>query len=39
MVAGQASDDNAIGELAGRAEQDHLFVDGGRVPLAVRSGA
>lgn len=38
MVAGQAGDDDAVGELARGAEQDHLFVNGGRVPFAVGAG-
>ena len=29
----------AIGELTRGAEQDYLFVDGGRVPVLIRSSA
>lgn len=39
MVAGESGDDDAIGELAGWADQDHLFVNGGRVPHTVSTGA
>ena len=39
VVAEYASQDDAVGELAGGAEQDHLFVDGGRVPIPVGTGA
>lgn len=39
LIAEQAGNNNAVGELAGRAKQDHLFVDGGRGPLLIGSGA
>lgn len=39
VVARQAGYDDAVGELAGWAEQDHLFIDGGRIPLLVSTGA
>lgn len=35
VLAINARHDNAVGELAGWAEQDHLLPDGGRIPLAV----
>lgn len=39
MVSEQAGQYDAVGELAVGAEQDHLFVDAGRVPLTVRASA
>lgn len=38
LVAEQTGQDDAVAELAGRAEQDDLLVDGGRVPLTVGTG-
>ena len=34
-----AGEGDAVGELAGWAEQDYLFVDGGRIPVRVGPGA
>ena len=34
-----AGEGDAVGKLAGWAEQDDLFVDGGRVPVRIGSGA
>lgn len=39
VVAWQTGNDDAVGELAGWAEQEHLFVEGWRTPLTVRPGA
>ena len=39
VVAGNPGDDEAVGELPGWTEQDHLFVDCGRVPLLISTGA
>ena len=36
VAAEHACHDDAVGELARWAEQDHLFADSGRVPFAVR---
>ncbi len=39
QIREQACQRHALGEVAGWAQQHHLLADGGRVPLAVGSGA
>ena len=39
MVTEQAGYDDAVGKLAGGAEQDHLLTFGGRIPFLVSPSA